>query len=191
MLRPLFQQAHIAALHQLEAGIEVCLHTAFHIGEALRSHSPLPTEATINRLRIPILESFDEHVEHGEITLLTLWMMPPEERATYQPMMQDNLNSVALVEHSAIESIPALAPRCQQTFAFASLFLKIFPFCANWSWRPCAACSRRTTRQRRSKARSRLFLASIASSSPTERIWSRKLSLPLSSSLEQKAHHAD
>src|SRR5205085_3874395 len=131
----------------------------------------------------------DDHVEHLR-SPASPWMTLPLRRSTHQPMMLDNLNSVALVEHSAIESIPALAPRCQQTFAFVSLFLKIFPFCANWSWRPCAACRRRTTRQRRSKARSRLFLASIASSSPTERIWSPKPSLALSSPLEHRTDHA-
>src|SRR6266851_1267419 len=61
---PLFQQARFAALHQLEAAIEVGLHPAFHVREAVRSHAPLLAEAAINRFRVPIPEPLDDHVEH-------------------------------------------------------------------------------------------------------------------------------
>ncbi len=37
--RPLFQQARIFALHQLEAAIEIRLHPAFHVGEAVWVYS--------------------------------------------------------------------------------------------------------------------------------------------------------
>src|SRR2546430_6733056 len=40
-VRPLFQQAHVAAFHQLKAAIEVCLYPALHVDEADRSHAPL------------------------------------------------------------------------------------------------------------------------------------------------------
>src|SRR2546430_14048583 len=63
-VRPLFQQAHVAAFHQLKAAIEVCLYPALHVDEAVRSHAPLLAEAAINRFRVPILESLDDHVEH-------------------------------------------------------------------------------------------------------------------------------
>src|SRR5260370_24482811 len=61
---PLFQQARIAALHQLETAIEVGLHPAIHVREAVRSHAPLLAEAAINPSRVPILESLAHHVEH-------------------------------------------------------------------------------------------------------------------------------
>jgi hypothetical protein len=65
--RPLVQELHVIALHQLEAAVKISFDPAVYIGEAVRCHSPALSEAAINRLGIAILEALDHHEEHAAL----------------------------------------------------------------------------------------------------------------------------
>src|ERR1043166_2776793 len=62
---PLFEQREILSLHDLPAGFETQINPTGDVFQALRHHSTLLSEASINFGRAGFFETLYDHVKHG------------------------------------------------------------------------------------------------------------------------------
>src|SRR5581483_2701784 len=61
---PRLERRHIVALHQLEAAVEVGLHPALDVAQALGQRAAPLADAGVDRRRVAVLEALDDEEQH-------------------------------------------------------------------------------------------------------------------------------
>src|SRR5262249_2084575 len=80
---PLVEEPTIVALHDLIATAHVRRHPARDVLQPVGRLPSLVPEPPVDRHRISVLEALDDHVEHGVLLFLSVWVCgPPRSQRT-------------------------------------------------------------------------------------------------------------